>query len=428
VVLALFDGGCALVASLGDPKELAVSLPGGADAADISDGDAASGAVVQAVAIAVGETHACAVVRSGPSSPDNGTIRCWGSNASGELGSDPAQVARSWRPFEVAGRGAASQSKAASLTLAAGYSCTITTDQYLLCWGDVPSGSRVSRAQAVPAYEPSQMNFDVSPLQASQASMGPEGGCCTQFDQSLVCWGGDLAAQQPDAGVHLDGGVFVGDAFDSVAVGAGHACGIGSPSSINTRDVECWGRNDSGQAGMPPSSVVDHPHRLGLGTMGTLVQVAAGGNVSCALFQSGALYCWGANDRGQLGPGASAAQSAVPVRVPLATGAIAVALGDAHACAVLGDRSVWCWGDDSSAQLGGGPGGPSLSAAPVRVLKGPSGRSLSGVQSIAAGGGTTCALVFGDPNVWCWGDNGDGQAGQSPAASPVLEVATSVAW
>lgn len=442
-VLLAFDAGCAAVANLGDPKGLGPagdaaeddgaavdtgSHPDSQAPGDGGDGgDSVAGAVLQAVAIAVGSTHACAVVRDGPSSPENGTIRCWGSNASGELGSDPASVAMSAKPLEVQGRGGGPQNKASSLTLAAGYSCTITTDQYVLCWGSVPSDSSVMRAQDTPAYQPSLMDFDVSPLQAATASMGPEGGCYTQFNQSLVCWGGDLVPQAPDGGVVLDGGVFVGDAFESVSVGTAHACGIGSPSSSSTRDVECWGANEHGQSGMVFSSVVNHPHHLGLGTMGTLVQATSGGDVSCALFQNGSVYCWGADDRGQLGPAGTGADSYQPLQVPLPTAAISIAIGDAHVCALLSDTSVWCWGDNTSGQLGAGPGGPASSAAPSRVLKAPSGHYLSGIQSIAAGGGTTCALLFGDPNVWCWGANGDGQAGQAPSTS-IVATATSVAW
>ena len=89
IVLAVLDGGCGVVANLGNPKDL-MSDDSGAPAdtgveADSgpSDGGDSSGHVPQAVAIAVGSTHACAVVGGGPSSLENGTIRCWGSNGNG---------------------------------------------------------------------------------------------------------------------------------------------------------------------------------------------------------------------------------------------------------------------------------------------------------------------------------------------------------
>jgi alpha-tubulin suppressor-like RCC1 family protein len=445
--LVVFDVGCAMVADLGDPKTLGTTdqtgpLGGDAggdaqaplgEAGDAGDGgESGAGSTLQAVTIAVGATHACAVVRDAPGSPENGTMRCWGANDTGELGNDPATVTSSFTPVEVAGRGQVEQSGAASLTLASGYSCTITTDGYLLCWGAVPAVGGVTRADSTLAYEPSQMDINIRPLaDVASASITDVGGCCTLVDRSLICWGQDLAPTAPDGGVTaLDSGIDVGDEFDEVSVGRAHACGIAATQSSSTRDVECWGANTHGQTGLPFSTVVSHPNHLGLGAKGNLLAVAAGGDDSCALFESGALYCWGANDRGQLGTGSAGVDSQLPLPVSFANVSssavpFAVAVGDGHACAVLNDRSVWCWGDNSASQLGGGPGGPSFSAEPTRV-RWASNHLLSDVESIAAGGRTTCAILINDPRVWCWGANDQGQSGQPPG-NPVA-YATPVAW
>jgi alpha-tubulin suppressor-like RCC1 family protein len=225
--------------------------------------------------------------------------------------------------------------------------------------------------------------------------------------------------------VLLDGGVLVGDAFESISVGTAHACGIVGASSGAARDVECWGANLNGQAGLPSSSLVSRPNRLGLGAKGPLKNVASGGDVSCALFANGSLYCWGANERGQLGQGGAGPHSFLPLLVPLPTQAIDVSVGDLHVCALLSDRSVWCWGDDSVAQLGAGPGGPALSGTPTQVLRA-LGHPLKAVHDIAAGGKTTCVTLLGESEVSCWGANEQGQSGQPPA-SPV-SYATPVAW
>jgi alpha-tubulin suppressor-like RCC1 family protein len=436
-----------MVAGLGDPKQIesepgnVAGDDGGIDAdadAGVEGGEPGPGAPVQAVSIAMSATHGCAVVIDAANSPENGTIRCWGSNRSGELGNDPAAVATSSTPLEVAGRGTGEQTGASTLALATAYSCTVTNatgGSFLLCWGNVPGVSRVTREEATPAYEPSYMDIDVRPLAGvASASMTDEGGCCTLNDQSLVCWGQDLAPPAPDGGVtSLDGGLAVGDEFDTVAVGRAHACGIAATSSSATRDVECWGANDRGQAGLPLSTLVSHPNHMGLGTLGNLRAVATGGDVSCALFESGALYCWGQNDHGQLGTGTSGADSPQPQQVmfpaksadaalPKAT---AVAVGDGHACAVLDDFSVWCWGDNGASQLGGGQGGPQYSAVPGRVQKAP-GHYLGAVQGIAAGGQTTCAILIDDTRVWCWGANDSLQAGQ-PVGNEI-SYAAPVEW
>jgi alpha-tubulin suppressor-like RCC1 family protein len=452
-VAGSLSAGCTLIANLGDPKELdpgdagedrvtseasvgdgagegddALDAGDAGDVIDAGDGDAATG-TLQAAAIAVGGTHACAVVQVGPGSPLNGTIRCWGSNGSGELGQDPATVGASARPVEVVGRGLPRQTGASTLALAPGYSCTVTVDGYLLCWGGVPSADGVSPLDPLPAYEPTEMNIGAAPIHSvATASMSGPGGCVASLDRLLVCWGGPFASDIPDAGITtLDGGALLADEFDMVAVGRAHVCGILATASSSTHDVECWGANDHGQVGLPSSTTVSAPHRLGLGQLGTLKQVAAGGDNSCALFEGGALYCWGAADRGQLGStdAGNASEVPTPITFPTQATPTAVALGDAHACALLSDHSVWCWGDDTKSQLGAGDAGPAWTATPQPVMR-PSGNSLKEVQSIGAGGGTTCAISLQLNQVVCWGANDQGQAGQIPGAPVTL--ATAVNW
>jgi alpha-tubulin suppressor-like RCC1 family protein len=433
-----------MVAGLGDPKKNESVEPtgtggddGGADAgldvdAGPDAGEPGPGSPLQAMAVAMSPTHGCAIVNDAPSSPENGTIRCWGDNGAGQLGNAPTAAAMSSTPIEVAGRGTAELNGANALALASGYSCTVAAGGYLLCWGDIPVGTGVTRVEPTPAYEPSQMDIDVRPIAGvASASMTDVGGCVTlAADQSLLCWGQDLAPSTPDGGVTvLDGGIVVGDEFDTVAVGRAHACGIAATSSSATRDVECWGANNRGQSGLPASPLaVSQPHHLGLGAKGNLLSVATGGDVSCALFENGTLYCWGANDHGQLGTGTAGADSSQPQQVvfPPGAGAVsAVAVGDGHACAVL-DTSVWCWGDNGASQLGGGPGGPIYSAVPGKVQKATGSHVLGEVNGIAAGGQTTCTILLSDPRVWCWGANDSRQAGQ-PSGNEV-SFATPVAW
>jgi alpha-tubulin suppressor-like RCC1 family protein len=437
VALGVLGSGCSFVADLGDPRDMAHD-DGGTDpeAAVAADdgGDDASNAALQPLAIAVGAKHACAVINAGTSSPQNGTVRCWGQNDTGQLGIDPSVAASSYRPLEVSAISGINQPLSAeAVTLATGYSCALTTDGYFLCWGDVPESSSITRETPRAFWEPSNMDFIAAPLVGlATASVTDEGGCVTlAADSSLVCWGSDLAPTSTDGGVaHLDGGVIVGDLFDTVSVGGAHACGIARTQSSADHDVECWGANTQGQTGMPSSPLVSRPNKLGLGTIGQLLQVATGGNDSCALVYPGKVYCWGANALGQLGSGAGT-DSPIPLFVTLAGGSSGsgsqtkqIAVGDGHACALTLDSRVWCWGDNSQGQLGQGGSGQQ-SATPQVVQKAP-GHNLAYVVAIAAGGQTTCAKLFDDKRVWCWGANDYGQAGQPGGGS--VGYATPVAW
>lgn len=97
-----------------------------------------------------------------------------------------------------------------------------------------------------------------------------------------------------------------------------------------------------------------------------------------------------------------------------------VAAGDAHTCAVSDDGDVWCWGDNGFGQLGnsGFPGTDS----PVPVRTSGFGGSRRAVQ-IVAGANHTCVLA-NDGTVWCWGSGGFNQiANGGTSASDPVQVA-----
>jgi alpha-tubulin suppressor-like RCC1 family protein len=99
-----------------------------------------------------------------------------------------------------------------------------------------------------------------------------------------------------------------------------------------------------------------------------------------------------------------------------------LALGDKHGCAATGGYSVHCWGDDSAGQLGIPGGATPFVAKPGNVYVDASTR-LEEVDHVAAGGNTTCATRIVDKQVWCWGANGSGQAGQAPGTMSVVRYA-----
>jgi alpha-tubulin suppressor-like RCC1 family protein len=146
--------------------------------------------------------------------------------------------------------------------------------------------------------------------------------------------------------------------------------------------------------------------------------VAAGALHTCVAVETGEVFCWGANDRGQLGArgalsaceagGTSVACARTPVRVADVTDAVEVAAGDAHTCARTRDGRVWCWGTNTDGQLGAGTASESPTPRAQVVLLGAS--ALRQVRSLAAGGDHTCA-TRDDGAVLCWGRHDRGQVG-----------------
>ncbi|WP_437729430.1 RCC1 domain-containing protein [Sorangium sp. So ce861] len=130
--------------------------------------------------------------------------------------------------------------------------------------------------------------------------------------------------------------------------------------------------------------------------------MAAGGNHNCAVLSDDTVACWGRNEQGQLGDGTTSYHRARPVRVPGLTDVRSVAVGGpeitARSCAVLKDGTVKCWGRST-----GKPGG-GIQFEPMLV------EGLEGVQNLAMGSAHSCALLV-DGSVKCWGLNIFGQAG-----------------
>ena len=129
--------------------------------------------------------------------------------------------------------------------------------------------------------------------------------------------------------------------------------------------------------------------------------ISAGIDFSCAVTQVGDVYCWGKNDVGQMGVATPAINDGGyhtalnPVRVSGLSGAVSVASGWGHSCAMRSDGSVWCWGSNSAGQAGNSSFLDQV--VPVRIS------GLPTVASIHASGSATCAVTVAG-ELWCWGD------------------------
>lgn len=191
-----------------------------------------------------------------------------------------------------------------------------------------------------------------------------------------------------------------------VAGGSEHGCAVTTAGS-----VKCWGYNAFGQLGNGASGGgTNSTAPVDVQTLGSgAVAVAAGSHHNCALTQQGAVKCWGSGTAGKLGNGASSS-SAVPVNVlTLGQGVIALAASDYHTCALTDRGAVKCWGWNRYGQLGNATnsGNDAANASPLDV------QTLgSGVVAIAAGQLFTCALTSVGA-VKCWGINDSGQLGNT---------------
>jgi len=196
--------------------------------------------------------------------------------------------------------------------------------------------------------------------------------------------------------------------FVAVTGGANFSCAL-----TNDGRVWCWGGNHVGQMGRGTVGAAIEPPAL-VGSLFNVVEIDGGLDQVCARLSNGEVWCWGGNSLGQLGDGSTTDRSTPTKVVGLGGSATSISAGDGllatHACAVLADKRVQCWGSGGLGQLGNNA--TSDSSVPVYV-KTAATTNLTDVFEVAAGGFSTCART--SSTVRCWGSDSYGQLGNNGA-------------
>ena len=133
--------------------------------------------------------------------------------------------------------------------------------------------------------------------------------------------------------------------------------------------VKCWGNNAKGQLGIGNNSgnkanMGDHGSEMGsnlpflnFGTGRSAVQISMGAQHACAVLDNGELKCWGEGDNKRLGTGNNNDKKTPGVANNLGGAAKQVSAGYAHTCAVLVNGTLKCWGFNNHGQVGAGSQG-----------------------------------------------------------------------
>jgi alpha-tubulin suppressor-like RCC1 family protein len=192
-----------------------------------------------------------------------------------------------------------------------------------------------------------------------------------------------------------------------------------------TKTVECWGANQHGQLGDGTRDAKSLPTRVP--NLSGVQKLSAGdGDFSCAVARGDSggdsVYCWGLNDKGQLGQPLSVTSSPTPLEVPGLVGADKVFAGREHVCATLSDTTVFCWGANDHGQLGDG----TFATRPIPAIV----TGVIGMSEVAPGFSHTCGNESGNGIAKCWGANDRGQLGigKPPGDRPTPEALEGDGW
>jgi alpha-tubulin suppressor-like RCC1 family protein len=389
-----------------------------------------------ALQMTAGSDHACAIL-------DNSTVKCWGSNLSGELGVGDMNLRQAPVAINLG-------SGLTPVQLAAGssYTCARFDNGSVKCWGSNLNGNLGLGDTNHRGDGPDEMGDNLHEVDLGAGRTAVEISVstfhtCARLDNGTVkCWGlndyGQLGlGDQLNRG---DDPEEMGDKLPAIDLGAGRtAAGIalGDRTTcvlLDTGSVKCWGKKSQLGLGLSSTSsgLGENPGEMGdslppveLGTGRTALAIYSSHTNTCAKLDNNTLKCWGGNQHGQIGVGDFESRGddlnemgdMLPA-IDLGAGrtAVEIDLGAGHVCARLDNATVKCWGRNHHGQLGqgddiarGGVPGEMGSNLPVVEL----GTGRTTVQ-IAAGGFFSCAILDNGA-VKCWGENNIGfDAGDEP--------------
>ena len=346
--------------------------------------------------LATGDSHSCKLTAEGQA-------YCWGRDSYGQLGdgSDSPDICSdnpcSQIPVLVDNSMFSGDEAFVYISGGCNHTCGITTKGRAYCWGSdvygqLGEGVRSPQVCGVGSEACSQFPFpvDTSGVTGEKEFVSISGGnhhtCGLTTDGKAYCWGSDFYGQIGDGVTSLSSnipvpvetsGITGEKAFVSITVGDSHSCGLTTDGQ-----VYCWGRDYFGQLGDGGSST-DSLTPVPVNTSGvtgdkSFVFISAGQWNTCGLTTEGRAYCWGSDQFGQLGDGSNiidecnsfpCSQSPILVDTSVVTGGKAFIFltgGCFHSCGLTDEGQAYCWGRDSSGQLGNG-GTSNDSQIPVLV-------------------------------------------------------------
>lgn len=376
-----------------------------------------SGYLTNVYQIVSGQSHTCALKK-------DGTVYCWGANASGQLGDNTTSTR--YIPVQVKGVGGTGVLSGVS-QIAAGFehTCAVKTDGTMFCWGNSANGQLGDNFNAQRSVPVQVKGLNGVGLLSGVSSIaaGFRHTCAAKTDGSLYCWGQNSVGQLGDGSTtdhfapvlvfNLGGLTNV----SSVSTGQYHTCAVKTDGS-----AYCWGQGANGRLGLGDATQRLTPVQVvgigGSGTLSNVSQIIAGYAHTCALKTDGSMYCWGYNVYGQLGDNTTS-QRLTPVQVTGVGGSGTlsnvtwISNNESYTCALKNDGAVYCWGYNFYSQLG--DGGTTHRSTPVQVLNVAVVSTVSNAASVGPGMSFSC-FSKSDGTVYCGGVNVSGKIGDNVAS------------
>ena len=368
------------------------------------EGASGSDADTQFETMEVGEFHVCAVGA-------NQSLFCWGGGP-GPTGAMNLGIGTDLGDFSIPmqvslGNGTGSYKQ---VSVNYGQTCAVGTDGELYCWGSNLNGELGISSVGGLSVLPEKVTLTSAEASFQEVSVGSTNVCALGASGSIYCWGqsGPKLGMDGLAGdVSFPMQVSLGDgpaAYKKIASGNTAVCGLGIDDQLY-----CWGSDTFGQLGRGALGDSSIPVQVSLGeSSGKYVDISIGIGSACALGEDQRAYCWGWNSTGNLGVGDNI-NRAYPSRVLNGEGPgfyKSISAAPYIACAVGVDEKVYCWGTQIEGRVGNGENSGYVSS-PVAISLG---TGPGTYKSVDVGSTGSCAMGT-DNKIYCWGRGSEGQLG-----------------
>ncbi|MCK6550155.1 hypothetical protein L6R52_30250 [Myxococcota bacterium] len=307
------------------------------------------------------------------------------------------------------------------------HTCGRRVDGSLWCWGSNAFG-QLGTGDTEPRTEPTRVDAlgdEVAgiylPTGSGAISSRTAFTCARKTDGTLWCFGNNQWGQlgtgdtTPRSVPTKVGSTDLGADVHAASLGSGFAC-----VRKNDDTIWCWGANESGQLGTGDTEPRPTPVQVAPDVLGSGVRYLSTGDAhACARMLDGRVLCWGANPQGQLGTGDTEPRLVpTPISTPeLSSDAGVIVTGATHTCATRTDAALFCWGGNQLGQLGVGDTERRLVPTRVELTD-----LAAEVPLVTAGGRHTCVAKI-DGTLWCFGDNRAGQLGRGDRENASRPVA-----
>jgi alpha-tubulin suppressor-like RCC1 family protein len=328
-----------------------------------------------------------------------GRLYCWGADFQGQLGDGGTDTGHT-TPVQVAG----GRTDWRSVSVGEYHTCARRGTGRLFCWGSNQEHQLGDNGTEDHVGVPVQVFGGATDWTAVGA--GQFHTCARRSSGRLFCWGDDLYGHVGDGGTPTDRARPVQVAggatnWTTFSVGSRHTCAL-----RDTGRLFCWGWDEQGQLGDGGGNVDAVTPVQVAGGVRTWVGVSAGYSHTCGRRSSRRVFCWGDDVSGQLGNGGTAMDAAMPVQIAGGrTDWVGVSAGGFHNCARRSSGQLFCWGQDAFGALGDGPSNPPQQPAPVAVAG-----NATNWRRLDLGLQHSCSLTTA-ARAYCWGYDSYGQLG-----------------